>query len=201
MTDDEIRKWNDLRLQLFAGAKIPPHTLSAILHDARLLDFDRAMRALPIYRAAKPYRGFYAADWARHYEQTRPPAAEAGRTDGSAARAAAALQQEIDEVEREKAAEIRAYEAIPPAKRLEAREKLAYLGWPTVDGSRAWRIIVTMWHRGADVSMIMHPTKLCKALPDAKSASVSRAELRREFEAMIVHARMRIAELDAGGAL
>jgi hypothetical protein len=201
MTDDELRQWNDLRLQLFAGCKIPPHTLAAILHDARLLDFDRAMRALPIYRAAKPYRGFYVHDWARHYNQTSARTESQGRTDGAAARAAAAREEESNEVEREKLAEIRAYEAIPPAKRLEAREKLAHLGWPTVDGSRAWRIIVTMWHRGSDVSGLLHPTKLCKALPDKKDIRVSREELRRELLALIDGAQRRLAEIDAGGAL
>ena len=201
MTDEELCQWNDLRLRLFAGCKLPPNLLAAILHDARRLDFDRAMRALPIYRAAKPYKGFYVHDWIKHYDQTRALPESQGRTDGAAARAAAAREEEFIEVERQKLAEARDYAAIPPAKRLQAREELAYLGWPTVDSSRAWRIIVTMWHRGEDVSGLLHPSKLCERLPEKKDSMVSRAELRRELVALIDGATRRIAELDAGGAL
>jgi hypothetical protein len=201
MTDEELREWNDYRLQLFAGCRIPPNTLAAILHDARRLDFDRAMRALPIYRAAKPYKGFYVHDWNSHYQQTSALPESQGRTDGAAARAAAAREEEVVEVELQKLAEARAYAAIPPADRLKAREQLAYLGWPTVDNSRAWRIIVTMWHRGEDVSSLMHPSKLCKSLPEAKDSRISREEMRRELLAIIAGAKQRLAEIDAGGAL
>ena len=200
VTDDEIRKWNDLRLELFAGARIPPHTLAAILHDARRLDFDRAMRALPIYRAQKPYRGFYAVDWARAYDMTAPVAA--GGTGRAASRAPAPCDDERSEMERvesDKRREIDDYMRVPPDRRREARTKLESLGWPMNDDSRAWRMIVTKWHRGEDVSSIHHPSKLCRSLPEQKTARVSRDELRRELEALIKGAQWRIAELDAGG--
>lgn len=198
MTDDELKKWNEARLELFAGAKIPPHALAAILHDTRRMDFDRAMRALPIYRAARPYRGFYAVDWARHYEQTRTDDANAGRTDGAAARAAAARLDDEQRVESDKLAEIARYRAIPPAVREDARVKLAGLGWPMRDESRAWRLIVIMWHRGEDVSSILHPSKLCRALPEEKERHrLTRDETIRELRALIHGAQLRIEELEA----
>jgi hypothetical protein len=200
VNDEELKRWNDARLELFAGAKLPPHALAAILHDTRRMEYDRAIRALAAYRAERPYRGFYAVDWARHYNATRPLSAASDRTDGGGTAAASRREDEQRELsDRDKAIEIRDYNALTPAVRDQARTELASLGWPMRDHSRAWRIIVLNWARGVDVSAWLHPSRLCKALPDAKSVTVSREELRRELLALIQGAHMRIEELEAGG--
>jgi hypothetical protein len=200
MDDEQLKRWNEERVKLFAGARIPPHTLAAILHDARRLDFETAMRALPIYRAAKPYRGFYAVDWARHYEQCRAITA-AGRTDRAQERAPAARwQDEEDErhsVEADKRREIAEYERIPAAARERARTALASLGWPTRDDSRAWRMIVIKWHRGEDVSSMLHPSRLCSALPEQRvSATLTREERARELRAMMLSIQVQLRQLE-----
>jgi len=196
MDDAELKSWNDERVRLFAGARIPPHALAAILHDARRLDYETAMRALPIYRAAKPYRGFYAVDWARHYEQSRIPTAT-GRTDRAlmGAPAARSDDEEREQADADKAREIRDYNALDAKVRQEAADKLGYLGWSPSADSRAWRMIVLMWHRGEDVTKFFHPSRLCGNLPEAKRTTVSRDELIGELRAIITGARWRLEEM------
>ena len=149
MTDEELKEWNDTRLRLFAGAKLPPHTLAAILHDARRLDFETAMRALPIYRAAKPYRGFYPIDWARHYDSVRTAG---GRTEVAPERAPAAADVRWeDDARADKRRELDAYRRLTAAQRDAAAKALAGWGYKPSDSSRAWRFIAVAWTRGEDV--------------------------------------------------
>lgn len=196
MSDDELKLWNDERLRLFEGARIPPHALAAILHDTRNMDFARAMRALVIYRAAKPYRGFYAVDWARHYNMTAP--ADAGGTGRAASRAPA--PREEDHIERErvaadKAREIERYNALPASTREEARAALAHLGWEINDHSRAWRILVLRWSAGEDVSGCLHPSRLCSALPERRErAQASRDQIVSELRVMLESVRAQLIQ-------
>jgi hypothetical protein len=150
MTNEELKEWNDTRLRLFAGAKLPPHTLAAILHDARRLDFDTAMRALPIYRAARPYRGFYPIDWARHYDQARRAD---GRTEVAQERAPAAVDEGAwrEESKADQRREIDAYRRLSTEQREAAATALAGWGYQPSDSSRAWRFIAVAWTRGEDV--------------------------------------------------
>ena len=163
------------------------------------MDFDRAMRALAAYRAQRPYRGFYAVDWARHYEATRPPAAAADRTDGGGTAAASRREdQQREFAELDKADEIRQYNALSAAVRVQARVVLSHLGWPMRDESRAWRLIVLEWSKGTDVSGWLHPSRLCQAMPNASDRhTVSKSELIGELRALIKGAQNRIEELEA----
>lgn len=202
MTDDEIKQWNDLRLELFAGVKMPDYALAAVLHDLRKKNFDRAMRALPIYRAKRPYKGFYAVDWDKVYDQTSSLPPRDG-TDRPAAPPAARPweEQEREKADKDKRDEVRRFLAISAERREEAAKALAHLGWPQSEQSRAWRMLVILWDRGEDVSGCYHPTKLCRgAVEEKRQVFLTREERIRELEALIKGSTWELERLKAGGA-
>lgn len=202
MTPEQIREWNDLRLELFAGVKLPDYALAAILHDLRTKDYDRAMRALPIYRAKRPFKGFYAVDWERVYQQTSrvSPADGTDRAGSPAARSWE--EQEREKAEADKRREVREYLAIPESRREEAIVQLRHLGWTPSNESRAWRMLVILWHRGEDVSSMYHPTKLGagSVVEEKRQVFLTREERIRELEALIKGSTWELERLRTGGA-
>lgn len=135
MDAEQMKTWHEKRESLFA-VKLPHSAISHINAQLPLLDHERAMAALVVYRAEKPYKGFYMARFNWHYQRT--PSA---RTDRAASRAAAepadafTMEDALDSERRER----EAYDALPFDFLEQCREQFAGWGWP--EGTRGWRIL------------------------------------------------------------
>lgn len=152
MTDEELKSWTDRRAVLFPNLKVPAHANAAIMHDTRKMDYDTAMAALEAYAVAKPYRGFWLADWMRHYDRARTERSERQTDSGlKAAAAALAERNEREQAIRDQQAEIAAYARLSPDVIERAMTELKDIGYHPDPRSRAWRFIVLAWDRGEDV--------------------------------------------------
>ena len=140
MDDNEMRKFNASRRELF-DVELPGEVQARI--DARLaqLDYERAMKALAVYRAEKPYKGFYIARFNWHYNAV--PAASTDRADGPAAR-----PKELNDYDAERA-ERADYARIPAAFIADCRKW--FEGWGWREGSRGWMLLCIDAHAGREV--------------------------------------------------
>ena len=145
MNTTEYATWSARRAELFAVA-LDARTVASIARDIPTLDFARAMSALHIYRAAKPYKGFWLEKYQACY---RTSTADTTETDSSL-RAAAAQREEDEQATRDQRDEIEAYNALPADVRARGE---AFAATTSVGSMpRAVRFL-TMWmHRGDDLS-------------------------------------------------
>lgn len=83
MTESEITTFHEAREIAFAGIDLPHSAISAASAQLRQMDLTRALNALPVYRAERPYKGFYMTRFNLHY--LRQPATATDRAGGAAA--------------------------------------------------------------------------------------------------------------------
>lgn len=148
MDDNEMRKWNASRRELF-DVELPAEVQARI--DARIaqLDYERAMKALAVYRAEKPYKGFYVARFNYHYQIVA-----SAETDRAASRPAA-LPQQLNDYDAERAERIE-YARIPDTFIADCRRWFEGWGWP--EGSRGWMILCIDAYAGREVDQYRcHP--------------------------------------------
>lgn len=186
MDDTEMRKWNASRRELF-DVELPAEVQARIDARIALLDYERAMKALAVYRAERPYKGFFIARFNWHYQTV--PAASTDRAEGPAARPT--QSNEIDSERHERAA----YAQLPPKFIEDCREWFRDWGW--AEGSRGWVILCLDAFAGK-------PVEQYKVNPLFGSAAYDKAERirkaaeaydRQRLEAIICRMYARLKEL------
>lgn len=186
MDDTEMRKWNASRRELF-DVELPAEVQARIDARIALLEYDRAMKALAVYRAEKPYKGFYLARFNYHYQLL--PSTETDRAEGPAAR-----PQQSNDYDAE-ASERRQYAMIPQAFIADCRQWFDGWGWP--EGSRGWMLLCIDAFAGKAVEQY-------RCHPPFGSSEYDRAERikaaaeaydRQRLEAIICRMQARLREL------
>lgn len=186
MDDNEMRKFNASRRELF-DVELPDEVQARI--DARLaqLDYERAMKALAVYRAEKPYKGFYLARFNWHYNAV--PAASTDRADRPAAR-----PKELKDYDAERA-ERADYARIPAAFIADCRKW--FDGWGWREGTRGWMLLCIDAHAGREVEQYRCHAPIGSAGWDRERRIKAAAEAydRQRLEAIICRMQARLNEL------
>ena len=172
MDDTQMRKWNAARRELF-DVDLPEKVETAIQRQIAVLDYERAMTALSVYRDERPYRGFYIARFNHHYERL-PATPAASGTDPAAARRAAPPENDYG-IDDERTEQVR-YRELPDDFVANCRVWFEGWGWP--ENSRGWRILCLDAYAG-------RPVDQYQCVPPMGSAAYDRERRISEYAAQM----------------
>jgi hypothetical protein len=186
MDETQMRKWNASRRELF-DVTLPEEVEAKIQRQLPALDYDRAMHALAVYRAEKPYKGFYLARFSWHYNTV--PAASTDRAEGPAARPRQSNDYDAQASER------REYAAIPASFIADCRQWFDGWGWP--EGSRAWMLLCIDAFNGKPVDQYRCNAAFGSKEYDRAERIKQAAEAydRQRLEALVCRMQARLNEL------
>jgi hypothetical protein len=170
MTDSEIRTFHEAREIAFAGIDIPHSAISAANAQLRHMELQRCLNALPVYRAERPYKGFYMTRFNLHY--LRQPATATDRAGGAAAPTG------NDDLPDGWAID-NAYARIPAKVLAEVSRRYSAVEWDRT--GRCWKVFAIDAAAGKDVSAyVTRPMRpAIEGAPTHAEATVS-DHLRRE---------------------
>lgn len=170
MTESEIKTFHDAREIAFAGIAIPHSAISAANAQLRHMELARALNALPVYRAERPYKGFYMTRFNLHY--LRQPAAATDRAECAAAPTGNECLPDGWAIDN-------AYARIPAQVLEQVSRQYAAVEWDR--SGRCWKVFAIDAAAGKDVSAyVTRPMRpAIEGAPTHAEATVS-DHLRRE---------------------